>query len=292
MVDTSRRIIILSAVVLVIILWFPNSGLMRNIVTIDDLEVEIVTSRDNYTLGENFTANVYLVNTRSRDVWMEPINAVMFSGQSVSDNRDWPIAVIDFMNDTLHIPSKSKVFLVYRRFTPTIAGEFEIRCGGVRKTVQIYEPLKIGQGVGFQIDDWLDPEYALSRGIKGYVNVSYVSEMPARIIVSPGKIINYTIRLELIPHVPEFTETEVVLDPEDLSEIGMWIGGSYPLINDYVRYSPNGTILLKVDEPLNVTMILSFPEGFTGMSHDSRRFLGVGIKAGVPVLDWITSDDG
>ncbi len=139
MVDTSERIIILTAVVLVIILWIPNSGLMRTIVTIHDLEIEIVTSRDNYTLGENFTANVYLVNTRSRDVWMEPIQAVMFSGQSVSDNRDWPQAVIDFMNDTLHIPSKSKVFLVYRRFTPIITGEFIIQCSGMRKTVLILD---------------------------------------------------------------------------------------------------------------------------------------------------------
>ncbi len=66
--DTSGRIIILSAVVLVIIVWLPNSGLIQTIVAIDDVEVEIDTSRDYYYLGDSFTANVYLVNTRSKDV--------------------------------------------------------------------------------------------------------------------------------------------------------------------------------------------------------------------------------
>ncbi len=146
MPDTSERIIILSAVVLVIILWFPNSGLIRTFVTIDDLEIEIVTSRDNYTLGENFTASVYLVNTRSRDVWMEPIQAIILRGDW-EGKPAWGEAVIDFMNDTLHIPSKSKVFLVYRRFTPIITGEFIIQCSGVRKTVLIFDLPSEGETV-------------------------------------------------------------------------------------------------------------------------------------------------
>ena len=85
MADTSKRIIILSAVVLVILLWLPNSGLMRTIVTIDDVEVEIDTSREYYYLGDSFTANVYLVNNRSKDVWMEPVSSFSFSGVSEND---------------------------------------------------------------------------------------------------------------------------------------------------------------------------------------------------------------
>ena len=300
MSDASERIIILSAVVLVIILWIPNSGLIQTIVTIDDLEIEIVTSRDNYTLEENFTANVYLVNTRSRDVWMEPIISIPFTGSSKSDLAGTlPHVFINVMDGRLRISAKTKVLLIDRLFTPTKPGEFIITCLGARKTVRILEPLKLGQGIGPLIMDYRDPEVALSHGFKGYVNISYVSEMPPRVIVSPGKVINYTIRLELIPHVPEFMETEVVLDPENSNQRGAGWGQPVPVFNVYIRYSPNGSILLHVDEPRNVTMILSVPDGFNGMSATPDRLIGVGIMADVPVasaygasLDRITRDEG
>ncbi len=133
----------------------------------------------------------------------------------------------------------------------------------------------------WDLDDLLDPELALEHGFKGYVNVSYVSETPRIVIVSPGKTLNYTIQLKLIPHVPEFTETLVVLDPENSSGFG--VGPGDLIFNDYIRYSPNGTILLRVDEPRNVTMILSVPEGLLGMSAYPHHLLGVGIMADIPV---------
>ncbi len=42
MADTSERIIILSAVVLLILLWLPNSGLMRTIGKVYDIEGEVL----------------------------------------------------------------------------------------------------------------------------------------------------------------------------------------------------------------------------------------------------------
>ncbi len=138
MADTSERIIILSAVILVIILWIPNSGLIQTIVTINDVEIEIDTTSDYYFLGDSFTTNVYLVNSRSRDVWMEPIKGVMFRGFSAFE-ASWPIYNIVVMDGRLHIPAKSKVFLIDRHFTPRKVGEFYIQCSGVRKTVVIFE---------------------------------------------------------------------------------------------------------------------------------------------------------
>ncbi len=138
MADTSKRIILLSAVVLVIIVWLPNSGLIQTIVTIHDVGIEINTSRDYYYLGDSFTANAYLVNTRSRDIWMEPINGVPFSGLSEYDPISAEVFLLE-MDGRLHIPAKSKVFLIDRLFTPRRAGEFKIQCVGVRKTVVIYE---------------------------------------------------------------------------------------------------------------------------------------------------------
>ena len=144
---------------------------------------------------------------------------------------------------------------------------------------RLLESVSIGDITSWDLYDLIDPELALSHGFKGYVNVSYVSETPVRIIVSPGKVINYTIQLKLIPHVPEFTEAEVVLDPENSSQFGVG-----PIFNNYIQYSPNGTILLRVDEPRNVTMILSVPEGFTGMSAYPQDLLGVGIMADIPIV--------
>lgn len=140
------------------------------------------------------------------------------------------------------------------------------------------KPISIGS---WTLRDLLDPELALEHGFKGYVNVSYVSVTPRIVIVCPGKTLNYTIQLKLIPHVPEFTETLVVLDPENSS--GRGVGPGDLIFNDYVCYSPNGTILLQADEPLNVTMILSVPEGLPGMSAYPHDLLGVGIMADVPV---------
>lgn len=145
--------------------------------------------------------------------------------------------------------------------------------------------------------DLLDPELALEHGFKGYVNVSYVSETPRIVIVSPGKVINFTIQLELIAHVPEFTETVVVLDPENSSGFG--VGPGDLIFNDYIRYSPNGTVLVRVDEPRTVLMILRVPEGLPGMSAYPHDILGVGIMADIPVaheggahLDRITRTEG
>ncbi len=129
-------------------------------------------------------------------------------------------------------------------------------------------------------DDLLDPELALEHGFKGYVNVSYVSETPRIVIVSPGKMINFTIQLELFSHIPEFTETVVVLDPENSSGVG--VGPGDLIFNDYIRYSPNGTVLLRIDEPRTVLMILSVPEGLPGMSAYPHDILGVGIMADIP----------
>ncbi len=137
---TSERIIILSAIVLVIIAWLPNSGLIQTIVTIDDVEVEIDTSRDYYYLGDSFTANVYLVNNRSKDVWMEPVSSFSFSGVSENDPASGLVVdVTDNPEGRLHIPTQTKVLLIDQLFMPNELGEFTITCLGARKKVLIIE---------------------------------------------------------------------------------------------------------------------------------------------------------
>ncbi len=149
MADTSERIIILSAVVLVIILWIPNSGLIQTIVTIDDLEVEIDTSRDNYTISEGFTATIYLVNSRSRDVWMNPIGELQILGRSVNDPEpNTGYKVLGFPHAQLiHIPPKSKLKLFERGFVSQYSGDFVISCFGAEKTVLILDSVFEGDPI-------------------------------------------------------------------------------------------------------------------------------------------------
>ncbi len=286
MADTSERIIILSAVILVVIIgqsvkMFKTEPIREDtILTWRDMQIQIATSRDNYTLGDRFTATVYVVNNRSEEVRMTPIySASLIGGVNRSDGIGHLSSWTYPADAVTTIPPNSKMKIIESMFSPNQSGPFRIACLGIEKTVQILEPLKLGQGIGPLFEDYRIPEVALSHGFEGYINVSYVSEMPPRIIVSPGKVIHYTIRLELIPHVPEFTETDVLLDPENASNFRV----DYVTLKNYIRYSPNGTILLRVDEPRNVTMILSVPDGLTGMSVLPRFMLGVGIFADVPV---------
>ena len=307
MADASERIIILSAVILVVIIgqsvkMYKTEPIKEDtILTWRDMQIQIATSRENYTLGDGFTATIYLVNNRSEEVQMDPITSLTieggrdigYSGHATDYNWDYAIGTVTTL------PAHSKKKLADQYFTPEQTGEFIITSLGVNKTVLILEPdvdyIKEEYGEStkkiksvdtelWSLDDFIDPEKALSHGFKGYVNVSYVSEMPARVIVSPGKILMYTIQLELIPHISEFKETRVVLDPKNSSGFGVGWGDPVPIFNDYIMYSPDGTIFISVEKPCNVTMILSVPEGLPGMSAYPHHLLGIGITADVPVV--------
>ena len=147
-------------------------------------------------------------------------------------------------------------------------------------TGKVYKTSRIGIASIGCIDhyDVIDPERALEHNIMGYIEVCYVSEPSRLLIVSPGRDVNLTIQLRLVSHVPEFTETEVLLDPSQGSRSGV---GSV-IFNDYIVYVPSGRIILKLGEPMNVTMTLRVPEGFPGFSAEPQHLLGVGILADIP----------
>ena len=114
MADRSGRIIILSALLLmVIITWSSKNGLLWTTIMVDAVEVEIETSRDNYTLGESFTATVYFVNNCSKDVWMNPIIELAFLGSSLNDPEpNTGVILLDWgQGAMIHIPAKSKIKL-------------------------------------------------------------------------------------------------------------------------------------------------------------------------------------
>ena len=147
-------------------------------------------------------------------------------------------------------------------------------------TGKVYKTSRMGVASIGCIDhyDVTNPERALEHNILGYIEVCYVSKPPRLVIVSPGRDVNLTIQLRLVSHVPAFNETEVLLDPGQ----GSGFGVGNVIFNDYIVYTPSGSIILKLGEPVNVTMTLRVPEGFPGFSAKPQHLLGVGILADVP----------
>ena len=146
-------------------------------------------------------------------------------------------------------------------------------------TGRVYDTRQGGVGyiVHISLYDVIYPEQALKHNIPGYIEAKYVSEPPKILIVSPGRDVNLRIQLRLVSHIPEFNETEILLDPKQGTESGV----GYVIFNDYIVYSPSGRMMLKLGEPLNVTMTLRVPEGFPGFSAKPQHLLGVGISADV-----------
>ncbi len=148
MPDTSERIIILSAVILVVIIgqfvkMYKTEPIKEDtILTWRDMQIQIATSRDNYTLGEGFTATVYLVNNRSEEVQMQPITSLSIEGgrdmgySGLASTHDWTPAA----GTVTTLPAYSKKKLADQYFTPEKTGEFIITSLGVNKTVLILEP--------------------------------------------------------------------------------------------------------------------------------------------------------
>lgn len=149
MADTSERIITLSAILLVVVIVLSTQIVQMNpakekedsILTVKDMQILIATSRDNYTLGEGFTATVYLVNNRSEEVQMEPITSLTIEGKGVNETIGSGTGV-DWMyvaGTTTHLPANAKRKLADKYFTPEQTGEFIITCLGANKTVNILE---------------------------------------------------------------------------------------------------------------------------------------------------------
>jgi len=141
MADISDRIIILSALLLVMIILSLNSGPYRTLVTVNDVDIEIVTPRDYYTLGENFTANLYFENNGTRDVWMNPMDELPFFGRSINDPEpDTGVTLLHWPHGhMIRIPAKSKITFFERDYEPKFSGEFIITCLGANKTVLILD---------------------------------------------------------------------------------------------------------------------------------------------------------
>lgn len=120
-----------------------EAGLMTELVE-QDIGVEIYTPRQNYTLGENFTAIVYFVNNESEEVGVEAVSQYTINSFSLSHPEEGLSAdvydIIDSENPWMYIPANSRIEFDYMFCKPQYTGEFRISCLGAEKTVLILEP--------------------------------------------------------------------------------------------------------------------------------------------------------
>jgi hypothetical protein len=144
MADNSERILILSTILLLlIIVQSINYSPPRRIGTLKDIDVDICTPQDNYTLGEGFTATVYLVNAESEDIWIEGFYQYAINRYSLGHPEEGKIADVqvqfDKENPWIHVPANSKTKFENIYCMPKYSGEFRIICLGAKKTVLILE---------------------------------------------------------------------------------------------------------------------------------------------------------
>jgi len=136
-----------------------------------------------------------------------------------------------------------------------------------------------------------DPKIALKYGIRGYIEITSEAGTPKSVTITRGKETNITIFLHFVSHTPDFTETEVVIDPNReegyIIERSLGPGKGTIKLNDYVSYDPIGRILLKANQTLSVIMTIRVPVNFPSISMPLRA---VGITADVPILHYMEEE--
>ena len=144
--------------------------------------------------------------------------------------------------------------------------------------------------------DICDPDIALEYGILGYLDVTLPPDSPKALSISRGEEANITILLHFVSHIPELTEIEVNIDPkDDHYKVGQYyhiedaegniVGRGLIITNDLVSYNPSGTIVMRANETLPITMTIRVPADLPeGIMPASIPLGAVGITADVFVL--------
>jgi hypothetical protein len=130
--------------------------------------------------------------------------------------------------------------------------------------------------------DSLDSETAAKCGITGYLLLDVAPGTPKELCASGGKV-SITLILKFVSFRKDVTETKVIFDSRGS---GLKIEVPYEdrllCLNDLVSYEPSGTVIVKIDQILQVKMIISVP---TDYPHVSFPLGAVGVTSDVPISD-------
>ena len=99
----------------------------------------IETDRDTISVGESFTATVYLCNPGDRDILLEPIRQFAFSGNSLYGPEPVNNAVfLSYPGGTkIKVGAGDRTVFLRRVFTPLYPGPFMVTCPGAEATVNV-----------------------------------------------------------------------------------------------------------------------------------------------------------
>lgn len=139
MADASERIVILSAVVLMVIVVWTST--LPQIVSLDDVRIELETEKVEYVVNEDIRVKVYFYNERPFSVRINTNIDKAIIGYTperepspASLGHSLPVGYSE-------IPPNSRIEFHSGILTPKYSGDFLITCLGANKSVQILEPV-------------------------------------------------------------------------------------------------------------------------------------------------------
>jgi hypothetical protein len=143
----------------------------------------------------------------------------------------------------------------------------------------------IGQNIeSTTLNDILDPELALNKGIDGYVTIEYATKGES-IEINKGNPTTIELLLTYITHSEKQQTTTISIDPD--SAVGLTIekqlnkSGQTIRLNDFVSYDPQGQVVLTSGKTEVIKMIINMPSE----TPDVQIPIGpVGITAKVPII--------
>jgi len=111
-----------------------------------------------------------------------------------------------------------------------------------------------------------DAEYSLKWGYYGYVFINVSEDTPEVIYADRGEDVNITVLVHLISFLPNFTQANIKIAPHDPTNaicLEPYNGrDGYFCVNDLISYIPNGTVEIKANETLPITLVIHVPEDF------------------------------
>lgn len=139
MADTSDRIILLSALILVgIIVW---TFMLPTIVSLSDIQIELETDKTLYLVDEEFTVKVSFYNEKSYTVRINTNIDKDLIGYTLGREGIPALLGHGFPKKFSKIPPNSRIEFYSGILTPKYSGDFLITCLGANKSVQILEPV-------------------------------------------------------------------------------------------------------------------------------------------------------
>lgn len=143
MADTSDRIIILSALILVtIIVW---TSMLPPIVSVSDIQIELETDKALYLVDEEFKVKASFYNEKSYAVRINTNIDYNLIGYTLG-REGIPVSLgHGFPKNYNKIPPNSSIRIYTGTLQPRYSGEFFISCMGVNKTVLILDSVSAGE---------------------------------------------------------------------------------------------------------------------------------------------------